>query len=300
MKNIRRIRQNAQPSTGEIRRLVKEALNEDLGRRGDVTSRATIDARSHSRVRLIAKENGIVCGVKVAMEAFKQMDRSARIKVLARDGAWVRRGRAVLEVNGRTRAILAAERVALNFIQRLSGIATLTGEFVRKAQAANSKSRILDTRKTTPLLRALEKFAVRCGGGNNHRFGLHDMVLIKDNHIAALSTSERHPLPEAVRRAQEMWPTLVIEVECDTLAQVREAAGSGACIILLDNMTTGQLRRAVRIVDGEAKTEASGGVNLKTVAAIARTGVDFISVGALTHSAPAMDFSLEIVHGRGR
>lgn len=284
-----------------IRRLVRAALREDLSSRGDVTSRAVIDPRMRSRARLVAREEGVLCGGLLAVEAFRQMDRRARVRVRVRDGARVRRGQTVIEVRGLTRAILAAERVALNFMQRLSGIATLTARFVQEAQGARHKVQggggkveILDTRKTMPLLREPEKYAVKCGGGVNHRFGLHDMVLIKDNHLAALAGVTRHPVREAVRRARAMWPRLKVEVECDTLAQVREAVEARPDFILLDNMPPTRLRRAVRIVDGRAKTEASGGVNLRTVGAIAGSGVDFISVGALTHSARAMDFSLEV------
>ncbi len=273
-----------------VRRLVRDALREDFGDRGDVTSIATIPASSRSTTRMIAKENGVVCGLAIAVEAFRQLDRHATIKLHVREGAKVRRGQIVLALRGKTRAILSAERVALNFVQQLSGVATLTHRFV---EAAGHRVRILDTRKTTPLLRTLEKHAVRCGGGTNHRFGLHDQILIKDNHLAALA-HHPHPILEAVARARKHWPKLTVEVECDTLAQVREAVEAKADILLLDNMTPAQLRQAVRLVRGRAKMEASGGVTLKNVGSIARTGVDCISIGALTHSAPALDFSLEV------
>jgi nicotinate-nucleotide pyrophosphorylase (carboxylating) len=196
-----------------------------------------------------------------------------------------------LNVAGPARALLTAERVALNFVQRLSGVATLTAKFVDAVRG--TKARILDTRKTTPGLRALEKYAVRCGGGQNHRFGLFDLVLIKDNHLAVLGEAAPNPVAAAVAAARRQYPQLQVEVEADTLAQVEQAIAAGADIILLDNMTPDALRAAVQLVAGRARTEASGGVNLATVRAIAETGVDFISVGALTHSAPAVDIALD-------
>ena len=279
-----------------IRSLVRAALKEDLGGRGDVTSLATIPAGSRSRARIIAKQHGILCGMDLAAEVFRQCGGGLAVKRRCRDGTPLRRGRTVLEIHGNTRGILAAERTALNFLQRLSGIATLTRRFVKNSESRiqNPELRILDTRKTTPLLRSLEKYAARCGGGQNHRLGLYDMILIKDNHLAALAAQFSNPIREAVIRARKHWPKLKVEVECDTLAQVREAVVAGADMILLDNMMPARLRRAVRIVAGRAITEASGGITLRNVHSIARTGVDCISVGALTHSAPALDFSLEI------
>ena len=194
-------------------------------------------------------------------------------------------------MEGPARALLTAERVALNFVQRLSGVATLVAQFVEAV--AGTRATILDTRKTTPGWRELEKYAVRCGGAQNHRFGLWDMVLIKDNHLAALRGATPNAIAAAVQRAREHHPLLKIEVEADTLTQVEQAVAAGADIVLLDNMTPEQLREAVRIVGGRAKTEASGGVNLQTVRAIAETGVDFISVGSLTHSARAVDIGLD-------
>ena len=197
----------------------------------------------------------------------------------------------MLKISGPARAILSAERVALNFVQRLSGVATLTAQFVDAVKGTNAQ--ILDTRKTTPGWRRFEKYAVACGGGKNHRLGLFDMILIKDNHLAALRNEKPNAIAAAVARARNKFPKLTVEVEADTLKQVAQAVVAGADIILLDNMTTAQLRQAVRLARDRAKTEASGGVNLKTVRAIARTGVDFISVGALTHSARAMDIGLD-------
>ncbi len=275
-----------------IRALVREALHEDLGTRGDVTSLSTISPRAVSIAHIVARESGVVCGLDVAVQVFAAIDPSVRVKLKSRDGRRVRRGTVVLEARGKTRSILAAERTALNFIQQLSGVATLTRMFVDQA---GKRARILDTRKTTPLLREVEKYAVLCGGGVNHRFGLYDMVLIKDNHLAALADAKPNPIAAAVGRARKKWPRLKVEVECDTLEQVRQGVAAKADIVLLDNMTPALLKKAVRFVKGHCKTEASGGVSLKTVRAIARTGVDFISVGALTHSAPALDFSLEII-----
>ena len=197
----------------------------------------------------------------------------------------------MLKIRGSARAILTAERVALNFAQRLSGIATITARFVEAV--AGTGAQILDTRKTTPGWRALEKFAVACGGGVNHRFGLYDGILIKDNHLAALRHEPPNAIAAAVRRSREAYPKLRVEVEADTLEQAAQARDAGADIILLDNMPNEMLREAVRLIDKKAKTEASGGVNLATVRGMAETGVDFISVGALTHSAPAVDIALD-------
>jgi nicotinate-nucleotide pyrophosphorylase (carboxylating) len=214
-----------------------------------------------------------------------------RVQRLVRDGQRVRAGALLMRVRGPARAILSAERVALNFVQRLSGIATLTAQFV--AAVRGTRAQILDTRKTTPGWRRLEKYAVRCGGGRNHRFGLFDMVLIKDNHLAALRGARPNPIAAAVRAARKRFPGLRVEVEADTLAQARQAVEAGADMILLDNMTPRRLRRAVQWIGGRAVTEASGGVTLRNVRAIARAGVDFISVGALTHSARAVDIGLD-------
>jgi nicotinate-nucleotide pyrophosphorylase (carboxylating) len=213
------------------------------------------------------------------------------VKLLARDGQRARKNDALLRVTGPARAILSAERVALNFVQRLSGVATLTAQYATAVRGTGAQ--ILDTRKTTPGWRSFEKYAVACGGGKNHRAGLYDMVLIKDNHLAALRDVQPNPIAVAVQRARKRFPKLKVEVEADTLNQVRHAVNAGADIILLDNMTPPQLRAAITLIGGRAKTEASGGVNLKTVRAIARTGVDFISVGALTHSATAVDIGLD-------
>ena len=276
--------------TAEIRRAVRWALAEDIGS-GDVTTLATVPANTTAQAVMRAREALVVAGLTFAETAFDARSPQLKIKRLAQDGQIIPAGGELLEISGPARAILSAERVALNFVQRLSGIATLAAQYVERVQATHAK--ILDTRKTTPGWRRFEKYAVACGGGTNHRLGLFDLVLIKDNHLAALHAAQPNAIAAAVARARKQFPKLKVEVEADTLAQVAQAANAGADIILLDNMTPAQLRQAVKLVAGRAQTEASGGVNLKTVRAIARTGVDFISVGALTHSARAVDIGLD-------
>ncbi len=277
-------------SAAEIRRAVRLALAEDLGR-GDVTTLATIPAAATSIALMNAREPLVVAGLAFAESAFRQLSSKIKIKKLARDGQHLKKGAPLLEISGPSRAVLSGERVALNFVQRLSGVATLTAQFV--AAIKGTRAQILDTRKTTPGWRRLEKYAVACGGGRNHRLGLFDLVLIKDNHLVALRDEKPDAIAAAIRRSRQKFPKLKVEVEADTLTQVAQAAEAGADIILLDNMTLAQLRQAVKIVRARARTEASGGVNLKTVRAIAGTGVDFISVGAITHSARAVDIGLD-------
>jgi nicotinate-nucleotide pyrophosphorylase (carboxylating) len=274
----------------EIRRAVRLALAEDIGR-GDATTLATVPKTARSRAVMRAREPLTVCGLEFAVSSFRQLSPGVKIKPLAHDGQRVKAGATLLEISGPARAILTAERVALNFVQRLSGVATLTATFV--AAVAKTDAQILDTRKTTPGWRNFEKYAVACGGGRNHRIGLFDMILIKDNHLAALRGAKPNAVAVAVARTWKMFPKLKVEVEADTLTQVAQAANAGADVILLDNMTLAQLRAAVKLVAGRAKTEASGGVNLRTVRAIAQTGVDFISVGAITHSTRAVDIGLD-------
>jgi nicotinate-nucleotide pyrophosphorylase (carboxylating) len=265
--------------------IVARALAEDLGD-GDVTAQATVPAGARATARIVQKTPGVIFGVDVAARVFRATDPKAEVTVLAPEGEW-REGGDVLVVTGTARGILAAERTALNFLGRLSGVATLTARHVRAV--AGTGARVLDTRKTTPGLRALEKAAVVAGGGVNHRFGLYDAVLIKENN-AALAGG----VGEAVRRAREAFPDLLVEVECGTPEEVDEAVAAGAPRILLDNMDPAALRAAVERIGGRAETEASGNVSLETVGAIAACGVDFISVGALTHSAPALDLSLRL------
>lgn len=267
--------------------LVHSALDED-GAFNDLTTIATVVSDRRSRATLVARGAGVVCGVPLALEAFRQLDPKVSIRVDREDGIRVRAGDPVLFVTGHARGLLSAERVALNYMQRLSGIATLTSRYVDAVKGTNAK--ILDTRKTTPGWRALEKYAVRAGGGTNHRMDLSTGVLIKDNHLQALDGD----IGKAIRRARELAPKgIKIEVECDSLEQVVRAADAGADIILLDNMSLSTLAECVRVVKGRAILEASGGVTLATVRAIAETGIDWISIGALTHSAPSMDLALD-------
>ncbi len=274
----------------EIRRAVRAALAEDLGG-GDVTTLATVSATAHSVALMNAREPLTVAGLAFAELTFRELSLKIQIKKFARDGQRVKAGAPLLKISGSSRALLSAERVALNFVQRLSGVATATAQFAEAIKP--SRTKILDTRKTTPGWRRFEKYAVACGGGKNHRIGLFDMVLIKDNHLVALQNEKPNPIAAAIARARKKFPKLKVEVEADTLAQVAQAADAGADIILLDNMGNVQLRAAVKIIRGRALTEASGGVNLKTVRGIAQTGVDFISVGAVTHSARAVDIGLD-------
>lgn len=282
-------------SQDELKKIVRMALSEDIGP-GDVTTQALVPATATTSALMVARESLTVAGLEMAELTFHALSPAIQIVRHATDGEAVEKGRALLRISGPAAPILTGERVALNFVQRLSGVATLTARYVAAVQG--TEAQILDTRKTTPGLRRLEKYAVACGGGKNHRMGLHDLILIKDNHVAALSGESKTPIALAVRRAREAYPFMKIEVEADTLAQVSEAVEAGGNIILLDNMTLDQLRESIRLVRGRAKTEASGGVNLDTVRAIAETGVDFISVGALTHSARCVDIALDFVEGR--
>jgi nicotinate-nucleotide pyrophosphorylase (carboxylating) len=277
-------------SAVEIRRLVQSALAEDVGS-GDVTTLATVSEGAQAKAFLVAREPLMVAGLALAEAAFRELSPTIKINFDAKDGQPIEQGQPLMSVAGSARAILSAERVALNFSQRLSGVATLTAQFVEAVKGTHAQ--ILDTRKTTPGWRRLEKYAVTCGGGYNHRLGLFDMVLIKDNHLAALRNESPNPIAVAVERARAKYPTFKVEVEADNLEQVKQAVKAGADIVLLDNMNVHQLRLAVQQAKGRAKTEASGGVNLTTVRGIAETGVDFISVGAITHSARAMDIALD-------
>lgn len=270
----------------QLRPLVEAALLEDI-RSGDATTRALIPPGTRGLALMNFREKGVLSGLDVARLVWQTLG-GVEVESLRRDGESISRGETVLRATGEASSLLTGERVALNFVQRLSGTATLTRHFVDATNG--TKARIADTRKTTPGLRLLEKYAVRCGGGSNHRFALDDMILIKDNHIALCGG-----IPEAVRRARDYaGQSLKIEVECDTLAQVEEAVAARADIILLDNMPPDVLRRAVDIIGDKALSEASGGVNLDTVRAIAQSGVDIISVGALTHGARSLDIGLDV------
>ena len=271
----------------ETTALVSAALQED-DTKHDITTAATVMSNRRARCRLVARQTGVVAGLAIASEAFEQLDPDVTIRVEHEDGSRIEPQTPVMFLSGHARGLLSAERVALNFVQRLSGIATLTARFVDAI--AGTGAHILDTRKTTPLLRKLEKYAVRAGGGLNHRMDLSSGVLIKDNHLAAVDGD----IAFAVSRARSVAPAgMKVEVECDRLDQVRAAIDAGADIIMLDNMQLVDLREAVKLVAGRAVTEASGGVNIDTVRPIAETGVDWISVGALTHSAPALDLALD-------
>lgn len=271
-----------------IDRAVEAALLEDLGRAGDVTAQATIPPEARAIATFVARRPGVVAGIDFARRAMATMDPAIRFSVLIADGARVAPGDAIARVEGSARAVLSAERVALNFLGRLSGIASATRTFADLV--AHTRAKIVCTRKTTPGLRAFEKYAVRCGGGANHRFGLDDAVLIKDNHIAVCGS-----VAETIRRARAFVGHLVkIEVEVDRLDQLVEAMAERPDAVLLDNMGPQTLAEAVAIVAGRATTEASGGVGPDTVAAIAESGVDLISTGWITHSAPVLDIGLDI------
>jgi nicotinate-nucleotide pyrophosphorylase (carboxylating) len=277
-------------SASEIRQAAQLALAEDIGS-GDATTLATVPETASAKAVMRAREPLVVAGLAFAEAALVELSSPVKIERLAKDGQHVKADEILLYASGPARAILSAERVALNFVQRLSGVATLTAQFVDAIKGTHAQ--ILDTRKTTPGWRRFEKYAVACGGGKNHRLGLFDMILIKDNHLVALRNEKPNAIAVAVTRAREKFPQLKIEVEADTLEQAEQAADAGADIILLDNLNLIQLRLAVQKVKGRAQTEASGGVNPANVRAIAGTGVDFISVGALTHSARAVDIGLD-------
>jgi nicotinate-nucleotide pyrophosphorylase (carboxylating) len=274
-------------TTQELDALVRAALEEDRAS-DDLTTLSTVPATTRARAAMVARADGVLAGLPLAMATLRAMEPDITLDVRVHDGTRVSRGTTVLVLDGLARGMLSAERVALNFVQRLSGIATLTARYVDAVRGTHAQ--ILDTRKTTPTLRALEKYAVRCGGGVNHRANLAAAVLIKDNHLAAVGGD----IALAVRRSRELAPPgTCIEVECDDAAQVVAAAEAGADVILLDNMTPETMRHCTTLVAGRAATEASGGITLERVRAIAEAGVDRISVGALTHSAPALDVALD-------
>jgi len=275
---------NQQEILDAARPIIELAIAEDIGP-GDATSEAALPADLQLHARIVAKEAGVVAGLPLAEEVFSQVDPTLRFTAHIRDGSGVNPGDLVAEVTGPGCGMLAAERIALNFLQRLSGIATLTRAFVDAV--AGTEATILDTRKTHPGYRVLEKYAVRMGGGRNHRMSLHDMMIVKDNHIDAAGS-----IAEAVKRARTAHPTLPIEVEVRNMDELHETLGLDVDRIMLDNMSLDEMQEAVEIAARRTPLEASGNVNLKTVAAIAATGVDYISVGALTHSAPALDLSM--------
>jgi nicotinate-nucleotide pyrophosphorylase (carboxylating) len=275
------------PVENSVVKLVETALAEDIGP-GDVTTEATIPADAVSTAIILAKQDLVLAGIDICRQVFHTIDQGIQFNALYQDGARVAQSAEIVRVSGNTRALLSGERVALNLLQHLSGIATLTAKYVQHVSGTNA--RILDTRKTAPGLRHLEKYAVRMGGGQNHRMGLYDMILIKDNHIKASGS-----ITKAVARARRKAGHLRIEVETGTLEEVREALDAKADIIMLDNMQNDVMREAVALINGRAVVEASGNVTLETVRDIAETGVDWISSGSLTHSAPAADISMKIM-----
>jgi nicotinate-nucleotide pyrophosphorylase (carboxylating) len=270
-----------------VAQAIAVALTEDLGRAGDITTSATIPESAEAKGVIAARKPGVIAGLPLAQEAFRVIDRRVHFERAVNDGDRVNAGDVVARIHGPARPILSAERVALNYLGRLSGIATATAAFAD--QIAHTKAKIADTRKTTPGMRHFEKYAVRCGGGVNHRFGLHDMVLIKDNHIAVAGS-----IAAALRAAKMKAHGVKIEVEVDNLAQLDNVLAEGADAVLLDNMTPDQLREAVQKIGGRMIAEASGGVTLDHVREIAETGVDMITTGWITHSAPVLDLGLEI------
>ena len=277
------------PERAVIREAAARALGEDRGP-ADITTLACIKFETQASARIFAKEPCVLAGMPVAEQVFREQDATLELTARAEDGSPLKPGDTVLEIRGSAAAILTAERCALNFLQQLSGVATETKRYVDAV--SGTKTKILDTRKTAPGLRAMQKYAVRCGGGVNHRFGLYDRFLIKDNHLALMGSGNR--LAEAVRAARMLDPQAVLEVEVDHLEQIPEIVALGVDVLLLDNMSLEEMRKCVELIGGRAATEASGNMTLDHVADVARTGVDFISVGALTHSLRAIDFSLEV------
>lgn len=267
-------------------RLIKQALEEDIGNE-DVTTNAVMPEYKKGRVKLICKQDGVICGLNVFERVFKLLDEHTVIEIFVKDGDEVKKGQRIAMVSGDIRVLLSGERVALNFLQRMSGVATYTRSVVKLLKGG--KTKLLDTRKTTPNMRVFEKYAVRCGGGNNHRYNLSDGVLLKDNHIGAAGG-----IKKAVKMAREYAPFVrKIEVEVESLAMCKEALEAGADIIMLDNMSVEDMKTAVKMIDGRAQTECSGNVTRDNIKNIIDTGVDFVSSGALTHSAPILDLSMK-------
>lgn len=272
--------------------LIKTALDEDLPW-GDITTESLIDPEMTSELAIVLKQDGVIAGLPLVKRIFETLDPDLEWKSEKEDGEYLTKGTILAKVKGNSQALLKAERLALNFLQRLSGVATITHKYLQKARTGSETVRVVDTRKTTPGLRYLEKYAVRMGGGWNHRYCLSDSILIKDNHLAMLKASGKS-FTEAILEARAKVPhTTQIEIEVDRLDQIPGALEAGVDSILLDNMTYAELREAVKMIDGKALTEASGGVNYDTIAEIAACGIDIISVGALTHSAGSLDISLD-------
>jgi len=287
-----------------MKEIIKKAIVEDLGK-SDVTSSVTVPRSISIKAKIIFKESGIVCGLPAAKEVFKALNPKIRFQVLTKEGKFVKKGKVVAVIKGPARSILAGERTALNFLGHLSGIATLTSSFAKKVRG--TKAKIYDTRKTTPLLRDLEKYAVRTGGGMNHRMGLWDQVLVKENHIEAIScqlsaiSKRQKNIKEIIKKAKKkVSKKMLVEVEVQNLSELKAALAARPDIILLDNMSVAQVKKAVQLrnkISRSVKLEVSGGITLKNVTAYARCGIERISIGCLTHSAPSLDVSLEVVNG---
>ena len=279
-------------SFSDVKQRIREALAEDLGpKKLDVTTFSLVPKDKQATANLVARTDCVLAGGPVAHAVFNEVDRRLGVSTQVKDGAALRAGDVILSITGSARSILVAERTALNFIQRMTGVATLTRQYVEEAN--NSDVAILDTRKTTPTLRTFEKYSVLCGGGTNHRMGLHDRAMLKDNHLAYWAENHDSGICGAVQAVREQFPDRLVELEVDTIDQLREALPSKPDWVLLDNMSPLVLRECVKLCEGISKTEASGGVTLKTIREIAKSGVDAISVGALTHSAPAVDLALD-------
>ena len=279
-------------SFSDVKQRIREALAEDLGpKKLDVTTFSLVPKDKQATANLVARTDCVLAGGPVAHAVFNEVDRRLGVSTQVKDGAALRAGDVILSITGSARSILVAERTALNFIQRMTGVATLTRQYVEEAN--NSDVAILDTRKTTPTLRTFEKYSVLCGGGTNHRMGLHDRAMLKDNHLAYWAEHHDSGICGAVQAVREQFPDRLVELEVDTIDQLREALPSKPDWVLLDNMSPLVLRECVKLCEGISKTEASGGVTLKTIREIAKSGVDAISVGALTHSAPAVDLALD-------
>ena len=279
-------------SFSDVKQRIREALAEDLGpEKLDVTTFSLVPKDKQATANLVARTDCILAGGPVARAVFNEVDRRLGVSTQAEDGAALRAGDVILSVTGSARSILVAERTALNFIQRMTGVATMTRQYVDEAN--NPAVEILDTRKTTPTLRTFEKYSVLCGGGTNHRMGLHDRAMLKDNHLAYWAENHDSEICGAVQAVRKQFPDRLVELEVDTIDQLREALPSKPDWMLLDNMPPLKLRECVKLCAGICKTEASGGVNLSTIREIAKSGVDAISVGALTHSAPAADLALD-------
>ena len=275
-----------------VKQLCKIALAEDLGQDGDVTTDSIVPAHTQATAYVTTREECVFCGKDFIQQIFKSLDKHVEITFHVKDGTFCLAGTRIATVSGAARAILTGERTMLNFIQRLSGIATITHKYLRVL--GKTKTKLLDTRKTTPGLRVVEKYAVNCAGGTNHRFGLFDMAMVKDNHRFVAENTRKISIKKAVELIRKKHPGIKVEVEADTMEDVQHALDAKADIIMLDNMTDFEMTEAIKLIDGKAKTEASGGITLERLPKLSKLGLDFISVGALTHSAPCIDIGLDM------